>query len=144
MTDAKVEFRRFHHVTIAVDDLDAAVNDWTERLRWPPAFRSSQSAAFALDDSYVELVPFGVGTPGVRSVSVVVDHVGEAAAHLKAKGASFAIDPEGHVRLDPGCDQRRRYGASEHGTERRGQSRAGAATPAIPKVQSPRGRSLRR
>ena len=42
MTDAKVEFRRFHHVTIAVDDLDAAVNDWTERLRWPPATRSSQ------------------------------------------------------------------------------------------------------
>ena len=101
MTDARVEFRRFHHVTIAVDDLDAAVNDWTERLSWPPSTRSSQSATFALDDSYIELVPAGAGTSGIRSVSVVVDDVAEAAARLKAKGASIAVDAQGHVSLDP-------------------------------------------
>ena len=103
MTDTRVEFRRFHHVTVAVDDLDAAVADWTDLLMWPPSARSAQSATFALDDSYIELVPAGDGVPGVRSVSVVVDDVGPVAERLGAAGASFALTPSGQVALDPGA-----------------------------------------
>jgi methylmalonyl-CoA/ethylmalonyl-CoA epimerase len=101
MPDTRVEFRRFHHVTIAVDDLDAAVADWTDRLGWPPSARSTESATFPLDDSFIELVSAGNGSPGVMSVSVVVDDVEEAADRLRANGVSFALSPEGHATLNP-------------------------------------------
>jgi methylmalonyl-CoA/ethylmalonyl-CoA epimerase len=101
MSDTRVEFRRFHHVAIAVADLEAAVADWTDRLGWPLSARSTKSATFPLDDSYIELVAAGDGRPGVTSVSVVVDDVGEAASRLSAKGVSFTVTTEGHATLDP-------------------------------------------
>src|ERR1700733_7618348 len=101
MSGTRIEFRRFHHVAIGVGDLDAAVSDWTDRLAWPPSSHSTRSATFALDDSYIELVPAAEGGGGVTSVSVVVDDIEVAADRLTAKGVSFARSPEGYVRVDP-------------------------------------------
>jgi len=101
MPDEKIEFRRFHRVTIAVPDFDAAVADWTDRLGWPPATSGDGTATFALDDASIELVAAGDASPGVTSVSVVVDDVAAAAGRLQAKGTSVVMTPEGHARVDP-------------------------------------------
>ena len=86
---------------MAVADFDAAVADWSERLGWPVSAASAESATFALEDSYVELVEAGEGSTGVTLVSVVVDSVDEAVDRLTARGASFIVGPEGYVRIDP-------------------------------------------
>ncbi len=65
MSDQRIEFQRFHRVTIAVTDLDEAVADWKDRLGWPPTAATESSATFALDDSSIELVAAGDGGPGV-------------------------------------------------------------------------------
>jgi methylmalonyl-CoA/ethylmalonyl-CoA epimerase len=101
MTSTAIEFRRFLRVAIGVDDLDAAVSDWTDRLAWPPSSQSTQRATFALDDSYIELVPAIEGAVGVTSVSVVVDNIEAAADRLTEKGVSFARSPEEYVTVDP-------------------------------------------
>jgi methylmalonyl-CoA/ethylmalonyl-CoA epimerase len=88
-------------VTIGVPDLSAAVADWSERLGWPPAASSTEGATFALDDSYVELVPAGDDNPGVRLVSVVVDDIDEVADRLKEEQASLSVSPEGRVAIEP-------------------------------------------
>ncbi len=101
MADKRIEFRRFHHVTMAVPDFDAAVADWSERLGWPVSASSAESATFALEDSYVELVGAAEGSPGVTLVSVVVDSVDAAVDRLTARGAAFTVGPEGYVKVDP-------------------------------------------
>jgi methylmalonyl-CoA/ethylmalonyl-CoA epimerase len=101
MSDSRVEFRRFHHVTLAVADLDAAVAGWTDQLGWPPSARSATTATFALDDSYIELVAAGAGGPGVTAVSVVVDDVDQALDRVRSNGVSFTLSPEGHAAIDP-------------------------------------------
>jgi methylmalonyl-CoA/ethylmalonyl-CoA epimerase len=101
MPDARVEFRRFHHLVIGVSDLEAAVADWTNQLAWPVAVKSTERATFPLDDSYIELVPADEGGLGVRSVSVVVDEVGAAVDRLGAVGVSVTMAPDGHALLDP-------------------------------------------
>jgi methylmalonyl-CoA/ethylmalonyl-CoA epimerase len=101
MSETMVEFRRFHHVTIAVTDLEDAVADWRDRLGWPLSARSATCATFPLDDSCIELVAAGDGSPGVKSVSVVVDDIDETADHLSAKGVSLTTTPGGCVSLDP-------------------------------------------
>jgi catechol 2,3-dioxygenase-like lactoylglutathione lyase family enzyme len=101
MPDERVEFRRFHHVTLAVPDLGAATTDWTDRLGWTPSMVTETSAIFPLDDSYIELVAAGDGDPGIVSVSVVVDDVDEATNRWAERGASFRVNPEGHATIDP-------------------------------------------
>jgi methylmalonyl-CoA/ethylmalonyl-CoA epimerase len=101
MSRTRIEFRRFHHVAIGVRDLDAAVADWADRLGWPPSSRSALGATFALDDSYIELVPAAEGSLGVTLVSVVVDDIEAAADRLTAKGVSFSLSPEEHLTVDP-------------------------------------------
>lgn len=101
MSDTMVELRRFHQVTVAVADLDAAVADWTDRLGWVPSARSPAGASFPLDDSYVELVAAGDGDSGVTSVSVVVDDLAPVADRLRSKGVSFSTSAEGRLLLDP-------------------------------------------
>lgn len=101
MTESRVEFRRFHHVVIAVADLDAAVADWTDRLGWQPSGTSTRGVAFPLDDSYIELVAAGDERPGVTSVSVVVDDVEEAVDRLRAKAVPLTMSAEGNATLDP-------------------------------------------
>jgi methylmalonyl-CoA/ethylmalonyl-CoA epimerase len=101
MSGSRIEFRRFHHVAIGVRDLDAAVADWADRLLWPPASRSTQGATFALDDSYIQLVPAAEGSVGVTSVSVVVDDIEATAERLTSKGVSFSLSPEEYVTVDP-------------------------------------------
>jgi methylmalonyl-CoA/ethylmalonyl-CoA epimerase len=86
---------------MAVPDLDEAVADWTDRLGWSPSARSTSGATFRLDDSYIELVAAGDGSPGVTAVSVVVDDVDTAADRLRANGASLTLSPDGHATLDP-------------------------------------------
>ena len=41
VTEKRIAFRRFHHVTMAVADFDAAVADWSERLGWPVSAASA-------------------------------------------------------------------------------------------------------
>ena len=90
MAEERIEFRRFHHVTIAVADLDGAVADWTDRLGWSPAAVTATTATFPLDDAYVELVAADGADPGVTSVAVVVDDVDDAAERLRARGAAVS------------------------------------------------------
>jgi methylmalonyl-CoA/ethylmalonyl-CoA epimerase len=88
---------------MAVPDLDAAVADWTDRLGWALSARSTIGSTFRLDDSYLELVAAGDESPGVTSVSVVVDDVDEAADRLRANGVSLTLSSEGHATVDPGA-----------------------------------------
>jgi catechol 2,3-dioxygenase-like lactoylglutathione lyase family enzyme len=102
MSDSRVEFLRFHHVSIAVPDLDAAVADWTERLGWTPS-TTSGSATFPLEDSYLELIAAGGAdgpAPGVVSVSVVVDDVDAVAERVTAAGAKVSRDADGNLVFD--------------------------------------------
>jgi catechol 2,3-dioxygenase-like lactoylglutathione lyase family enzyme len=101
MPATSVEFRRFHHVVIAVADLGAAVADWVARLGWSPSASSAERATFPLDDSSIELVAVGDGVPGVTAVSVVIDDVAEVADRLRAKGVAFTTPAEGRIALDP-------------------------------------------
>jgi catechol 2,3-dioxygenase-like lactoylglutathione lyase family enzyme len=103
MPDKRIEFRRFHHVTIAVPELDAAVADWTGPLGWPLSASSPSHAEFALDDSYIELVDAGDRGPGVTQVSVVVDNVDEAAERLRTHGAGLTGSHNGGIMIDPGA-----------------------------------------
>ena len=103
VSEKRIEFRRFHHVTMAVPDLDAAVADWTDRLGWAPSASSTKGSRFQLDDSYLELVAAGDESPGVTSVSVVVDDVDGAADRLRANGVSVTLSSEGHATVDPGA-----------------------------------------
>ena len=103
MTDSRVDLRRFHHVTIAVEDLALAVADWTERLGWQPSAASADRARFPLEDAYVELISAGSGgfAPGVVSVSVAVDNVAEVTDRLRAAGVSLSTSADGSTRVDP-------------------------------------------
>jgi methylmalonyl-CoA/ethylmalonyl-CoA epimerase len=101
MSGTRIEFRRFHHVAIGVPDFDAAVADWTDRLAWPPSSGSAPGATFALDDSYVELLPVAEVGAGVTLVSVVVDDIEAAADRLTAKGVPFSLSPDNHLTVDP-------------------------------------------
>jgi methylmalonyl-CoA/ethylmalonyl-CoA epimerase len=100
---SRVEFRRFHHVTLAVADLSSAVADWTERLGWEPAVVTSERATFALDDGFIDLVPTrepDAGS-GVVAVSVVVDDVHAVAERIEAAGTTVTHHPDGRVTMDP-------------------------------------------
>ena len=103
MTDSRVDLRRFHHVTIAVEDLALAVADWTERLGWQPSAASADRARFPLEDAYVELISAGSGgfAPGVVAVSVAVDNVAEVSDRLRAAGVSLSTSADGSTRVDP-------------------------------------------
>jgi methylmalonyl-CoA/ethylmalonyl-CoA epimerase len=103
MADSRVDFRRFHHVTIAVQDLASAIADWTERLGWQPSATSADRARFPLEDAYVELISAGSGglAPGVAAVSVVVDKVAEVVERLQAAGVSLSTSADGSTRVDP-------------------------------------------
>jgi methylmalonyl-CoA/ethylmalonyl-CoA epimerase len=103
MSEKRIEFRRFHHVTIAVPELDAAVADWTGRLGWPLSASSAGQATFGLEDSSIQLVDAGDGDPGVTSVSVVVDDLDAAAERLRARGVALTVDQDGRVAIDPGA-----------------------------------------
>jgi catechol 2,3-dioxygenase-like lactoylglutathione lyase family enzyme len=103
MPEPRLEFRRFHHVTLAVPDLGRAVADWTERVGWPPDSSSAVGATFGLEDAYVELIPAGGPDgrePGVSSVSVTVDDLDAATRRVKAAGVDVE-ERDGSVTVDP-------------------------------------------
>lgn len=101
MTEPKVEFRRFHHLSVQVRDLDAAVADWAGLLGWEPAVTTADHAIFPLDDAYVELVAGNGEAAGVRHVSVVVDDVDAVARRVEAAGGSIEVRADGTAVVEP-------------------------------------------
>jgi methylmalonyl-CoA/ethylmalonyl-CoA epimerase len=103
MSDSRVDFKRFHHVTIAVPDLERAAADWTERLGWQPSATSTDHARFPLGDAYVDLIDAGEAglAPGVALVSVVVDDVAEVTARLEEADVSLSKSADGGTLVDP-------------------------------------------
>jgi methylmalonyl-CoA/ethylmalonyl-CoA epimerase len=104
MPESRVEFRRFHHLTLAVPDLAGAVADWTECLGWLPATTTADRATFPLEDAFVELVPAGspgAPLPGVASVSVVVDDLEATVRGIEATGVAVTRNRDGSVAVDP-------------------------------------------
>ena len=93
MHESRVEFRRFHHVTIAVTDLGARRRRLDRTPRLEPSATSSDRTRFPLEDAYVELIGAGSSglRPGVASVSVVVDNVAEVNARLEAVGSRSTV-----------------------------------------------------
>jgi catechol 2,3-dioxygenase-like lactoylglutathione lyase family enzyme len=115
MSEPKVEFRRFHHVTVGVRDqrlelrrrqrwLTAAVADWSQGLGWEASSVTPDHAVFALYDAYVELVGLDDQhqAAGVLAVAVVVDDVEAVVARVEAAGGSVGPRPGGAVGTPPG------------------------------------------
>ena len=92
-----VIFRRFHHITIAVRDLEKAVDDWELVVGWPPDRSAPPSVRFLLNDAYVELIQADPGqvAPKVISVSVVVDDPDAAADKAEQAGVVVRRNVDG-------------------------------------------------
>jgi catechol 2,3-dioxygenase-like lactoylglutathione lyase family enzyme len=101
--EQRIEFRRFHHVRIAVADLPAAVQSWRELLGWAPELTSATAARFGLDDTYIELVAAGEESDatGIVGVGVIVDDVIEAGVRVEAAGVEISKCDDGSIALDP-------------------------------------------
>jgi len=103
-------FTRFHHVVVAVNDLEAAAGSWEQVLgkptgltREPPWPVSWKSARFAVGDGWIELAePTTADSPlrkhldtygqGVYSVGVQVDDITAITARAKAAGVTVLGD----------------------------------------------------
>jgi catechol 2,3-dioxygenase-like lactoylglutathione lyase family enzyme len=102
MTEPRVDFRRFHHLTVAVADLPAAVAAWADVLGWAPESSDPTGAAYPLDGTVVRLVPAQPdGRTGVVEVGVEVDDVAGTAARIRAAGGGAAVNDDGTAAVDP-------------------------------------------
>lgn len=111
-------FTRFHHVTVAVRDLDTAVADWETYLGGVVSHvgvaAGARRARFAAGDAWFELAqPLDAASPlaarladhgeGIHSVTVSVASVAEAARVARANGAILVEQPDGIVAVSPAC-----------------------------------------
>jgi methylmalonyl-CoA epimerase len=98
------------HVGIAVEDLEASVEEYRRLLGVEPAHRERvedqgvEEVLFAVGTSYIQLLgalgpdtPIGRALatrgPGIHHIAYRVDHVAEALEHLRAEGARL-VDEE--------------------------------------------------
>jgi 4-hydroxyphenylpyruvate dioxygenase-like putative hemolysin len=100
MTDARVTFRGFDVIRVAVDDFGSAVASWRDQLGWRPSAVSAGRATFPLDGASIDLSPTAQGQlPGVTGVSVMVDDTELAAQRIESAGFSVARTADGAVSL---------------------------------------------
>ncbi len=107
--------RGIHHVGVAVDDLDAAIERWTSLFGATLEHRETvdeqgvEAAALRVGESRIELLcPLGPDTPvgrflarrgpGMHHVALAVDDVIAELDRLRAQGAKL-IDERPHVGL---------------------------------------------
>jgi catechol 2,3-dioxygenase-like lactoylglutathione lyase family enzyme len=87
----------FHHLTIAVKDVPAAIADWENLLGWSARPATAQ---FGLDEGYLELVAAPEGRTGVVAVAVVVDDVAALADRIEAAGGQVDRRDDGIIAID--------------------------------------------
>ncbi len=105
------DFKRIDHVVVATEDLTDAAAKWERNLGLVVAEQASRPrgsgfnvARLPVGDAFIELVqPVGTGGrfaeqfkergEGLFSISIEVDDLDEAVAHLRGKGARVS-DPE--------------------------------------------------
>ncbi len=107
--------RGIHHVGVAVDDLDAAIERWTSLFGATLEHRETvdeqgvEAAALRVGESRIELLcPLGPDTPvgrflarrgpGMHHVALAVDDVAAELDRLRAQGVKL-IDERPHVGL---------------------------------------------
>jgi len=100
MRQARVTFRSFAAIRIAVDDVESAASAWRDQLGWLPETRSAGAAAFLLEDASIEMFPAAPGQPpGVTAVAVTVDDAESAARRIESAGLLSERGADGAVVL---------------------------------------------
>ncbi|CAB4906046.1 MAG: hypothetical protein F2806_06455 [Actinobacteria bacterium] len=89
----------FHHLTVAVKDLPAAVDDWEALLGWEKT--KGERAIFNLTSGFIELVEVDDGPTGIVEVAVLADDVVSIAEAIERSGGVVHHDAEGNVHIEP-------------------------------------------